>query len=204
MIIGLTGGIASGKSTVSKILKGAGACVIDADQIVHQLLARNHLVRKQVVDYFGPSIVSAAGGIDRTLLGEIIFADDDKRKQLEKIIHPLVIREMETQLANHQELEKHIILDIPLLYETKLDYLVEQVWVVYVEPEVQLQRLLNRGQLSKAEAIKRIKTQLPLSEKKEMADLVIDNNGSRRELKAKVLEHWREINEGEKNSFNRS
>ena len=204
MIIGLTGGIASGKSTVSKILKGAGACVIDADQIVHQLLARNHLVRKQVVDYFGPSIVSAAGGIDRTLLGEIIFADDDKRKQLEKIIHPLVIREMETQLANHQGREKHIILDIPLLYETKLDYLVEQVWVVYVEPEVQLQRLLNRGQLSKAEAIKRIKTQLPLSEKKEMADLVIDNNGSRRELKAKVLEHWREINEGEKNSFNRS
>lgn len=204
MIIGLTGGIASGKSTVSKILKGAGACVIDADQIVHQLLARNQLVRKQVVDYFGPSIVSAAGGIDRTLLGEIIFADDDKRKQLEKIIHPLVIREMETQLANHQEREKHIILDIPLLYETKLDYLVEQVWVVYVEPEVQLQRLLNRGQLSKAEAIKRIKTQLPLSEKKEMADLVIDNNGSRRELKAKVLEHWREINEGEKNSFNRS
>ncbi|MCG8515748.1 MAG: dephospho-CoA kinase [Halanaerobiales bacterium] len=204
MIIGLTGGIASGKSTVSKILKGAGACVIDADQIVHQLLARNHLVRKQVVDYFGPSIVSAAGGIDRTLLGEIIFADDDKRKQLEKIIHPLVIRKMETQLANHQEREKHIILDIPLLYETKLDYLVEQVWVVYVEPEVQLQRLLNRGQLSKAEAIKRIKTQLPLSEKKEMADLVIDNNGSRRELKAKVLEHWREINEGEKNSFNRS
>lgn len=204
MIIGLTGGIASGKSTVSKILKGAGACVIDADQIVHQLLARNQLVRKQVVDYFGPSIVSAAGGIDRTLLGEIIFADDDKRKQLEQIIHPLVIREMETQLANHQEREKHIILDIPLLYETKLDYLVEQVWVVYVEPEVQLQRLLNRGQLSKAEAIKRIKTQLPLSEKKEMADLVIDNNGSRRELKAKVLEHWREINEGEKNSFNRS
>lgn len=204
MIIGLTGGIASGKSTVSKILKGAGACVIDADQIVHQLLARNQLVWKQVVDYFGPSIVSAAGGIDRTLLGEIIFADDDKRKQLEQIIHPLVIREMETQLANHQEREKHIILDIPLLYETKLDYLVEQVWVVYVEPEVQLQRLLNRGQLSKAEAIKRIKTQLPLSEKKEMADLVIDNNGSRRELKAKVLEHWREINEGEKNSFNRS
>ncbi len=204
MIIGLTGGIASGKSTVSKILKGAGACVIDADQIVHQLLARNQLVRKQVVDYFGPSIVSAAGGIDRTLLGEIIFADDDKRKQLEQIIHPLVIREMETQLANHQEREKHIILDIPLLYETKLDYLVEQVWVVYVEPEVQLQRLLNRGQLSKAEAIKRIKTQLPLSEKKEMADLVIDNNGSRRELKAKVLEHWREINKGEKNSFNRS
>lgn len=204
MIIGLTGGIASGKSTVSKILKGAGACVIDADQIVHQLLARNQLVRKQVVDYFGPSIFSAAGGIDRTLLGEIIFADDDKRKQLEQIIHPLVIREMETQLASHQEREKHIILDIPLLYETKLDYLVEQVWVVYVEPEVQLQRLLNRGQLSKAEAIKRIKTQLPLSEKKEMADLVIDNNGSRRELKAKVLEHWREINEGEKNSFNRS
>lgn len=204
MIIGLTGGIASGKSTVSNILKGAGACVIDADQIVHQLLARNQLVRKQVVDYFGPSIVSAAGGIDRTLLGEIIFGDDDKRKQLEQIIHPLVIREMETQLANHQEREKHIILDIPLLYETKLDYLVEQVWVVYVEPEVQLQRLLNRGQLSKAEAIKRIKTQLPLSEKKEMADLVIDNNGSRRELKAKVLEHWREINEGEKNSFNRS
>ena len=204
MIIGLTGGIASGKSTVSNILKGAGACVIDADQIVHQLLARNQLVRKQVVDYFGPSIVSAAGEIDRTLLGEIVFADDDKRKQLEKIIHPLVIREMKTQLANHQAREKHIILDIPLLYESKLDCLVEQVWVVYVEPEVQLQRLMNRGQLSKAEAIKRIRTQLPLSEKKEMADLVIDNNGSRRELKAKVLEHWREINEGEKNSFNRS
>lgn len=204
MIIGLTGGIASGKSTVSDILKGAGACVIDADQIVHQLLARNHLVRQQVVDYFGPSIVSATGGIDRTLLGEIVFADDGKRRQLERIIHPLVIREMETQLANRQKREKHIILDIPLLYETKLDYLVEQVWVVYVEPEVQLQRLLNRRQLSKAEAIKRIKTQLPLSEKKEMADLVIDNNGSRRELKAKVLEYWREINEGEKNSFNRS
>ncbi len=204
MIIGLTGGIASGKSTVSNILKGAGACVIDADQIVHQLLARNHLVRQQVVDYFGSSIISAAGGIDRTLLGEIVFADDGKRRQLEQIIHPLVIREMEIQLADRQEREKHIILDIPLLYETKLDCLVEQVWVVYVEPEVQLQRLLNRGQLSKAEAIKRIKTQLPLSEKKKMADLVIDNNGSRRELKAKVLEHWREINEGEKNSFNRS
>lgn len=204
MIIGLTGGIASGKSTVSNILKGAGACVIDADQIVHQLLARNHLVRKKVVDYFGPSIVSAAGGIDRTLLGEIIFADDDKRKQLEKIIHPLVIQEMEAKLTDHQAREKHIILDIPLLYETKLDSLVEQVWVVYVEPEIQLQRLLKRGQLSKPEAIKRIKAQLPLSEKKEMADLVIDNNGCRRELKAKVLQHWREINEGKENSFNRS
>ncbi|ACL69247.1 dephospho-CoA kinase [Halothermothrix orenii] len=193
MIIGLTGGIASGKSTVSNILKELGACIIDADRIAHKILKKGQPGWRGVVGYFGTDIIDDKGEIDRKKLGKLVFNKPEERKKLEKITHPIIISQIKDEIVSLKNKCNLIILDAPLLFEANLDRLVDRVWVVYVDRDIQLRRLQERDGLSREEAILRIETQMPLKEKARLADIVIDNNGSIKKLKKQVIKHWREL-----------
>lgn len=178
-VIGLTGGIASGKSTVSNMLKDLGITVIDADIEARQVVEPGENAYQQIVKHFGRGILLDDGTINRAKLGEIIFNNKDEREVLNGIVHPAVRESMmEKKEVAVKRGEKLIVLDIPLLFESKLTDLVEKVILVYVDKEIQIQRLMKRNQYSESEAISRIQSQMPLNEKKQLADFIIDNNGS--------------------------
>jgi dephospho-CoA kinase len=194
MIIGLTGGIASGKSTVSKIIMELGLPVVDADLIAREVVGNGQPAYHKIVDAFGEKVIDHEGNLNRELLGSIVFNDEQKRQQLNGIVHPEV-RKMMLQKAEHyiESGAEHVVLDIPLLFESKLTHMVEKVLLVYVDFEIQLARLITRNSLSKDEALVRIKSQMPLKEKISLADEVINNNGSLSETKEQlitVLNRW--------------
>ncbi|MGG4488760.1 dephospho-CoA kinase [Metabacillus idriensis] len=179
LAIGLTGGIASGKSTVSNMFKEANIPVIDADVIAKQVVEAGEPAYHLVVETFGPVILKDDGSIDREKLGSIVFQNETERKKLNGIVHPAVRREMLQQKEDAvKRNEPAVVLDIPLLFESNLSHMADLTLVVYVDPDRQLERLMNRNQLTKQEAEWRIQSQLPLKDKKEKADEVIDNNGS--------------------------
>ncbi|MFW6264544.1 MAG: dephospho-CoA kinase [Bacillota bacterium] len=195
MIIGLTGGIASGKSTVSNYLQDLGAVIIDADKIARTVLEKGEQAYKEVVDFFGKDILKENAEIDRSKLGKLIFSEKKYRNKLEEITHPVIIKKINKKIEEYRENNRIIILDAPLLFEVGLDKDVDQTWLVYVDKETQINRLMSRDNISKDEAIKRIEAQLPIEKKKEMADIVIDNRKGRENLKTEVLKHWRDTNE---------
>jgi dephospho-CoA kinase len=178
-IIGLTGGIASGKSTVSNIFKKRGFSIIDADIAAKIVVEPGEGAYDEIVEFFGKDILLEDGKINRKKLGSIIFHEEEKREALNRIVHPAVRERMndwkEKAIADGKNT---IIYDIPLLYESKLTNLVEKVVVVYVNEAFQLQRLIERNDLTKMEAKARIKSQLPLEDKKKWADALVDNNGT--------------------------
>jgi dephospho-CoA kinase len=197
LVVGLTGGIASGKSTVSKLLKEMGITVIDADVESRLAVQYGEPAYKQIVRSFGQSIVLQNGEIDRQKLGSIIFHDEQKRQLLNQIVHPEVRRRMnEKKLAALERNEKIVILDIPLLFESNLSYMVEKTILVYVDLNIQLYRLMERNKLSKDEAKARIESQMLLSEKIKLADEIIYNNGLLTETKKQlnaILARWEVI-----------
>lgn len=195
MIIGLTGGIASGKSTVSNYLQDLGAVIIDADKIARTVLEKGEQAYKEVVDFFGKDILKENAEIDRSKLGKLIFSEKKYRNKLEEITHPVIIKKINKKIEEYRENNRIIILDAPLLFEVGLDKDVDQTWLVYVDKETQINRLMRRDNISKNEAIRRIEAQLPIEKKKEMADIVIDNRKGRENLKTEVLKHWRDTNE---------
>ena len=197
VVIGLTGGIASGKSTVSTILKSMGLALIDADIIAREVVNVGAEAYHQIVETFGIEVLLPDQTIDRKKLGSIIFNDEEKRVLLNQIVHPAVrkkmIKEKERYLSNG---EKTVILDIPLLFESKLTKLVDRTLLVYVNSEVQLERLMKRDNLSQEDALARISSQMPLYEKINLADAIIDNNGTFEELEAQIhqlLTNWNVI-----------
>ncbi|MCR2821914.1 dephospho-CoA kinase [Lederbergia panacisoli] len=177
IMIGLTGGIASGKSTVSNMLKKRGFTILDADIAARVVVEPGQNAYGQIIETFGQSILNDDESINRSKLGSIIFNDDEKRKILNSIVHPAV-REClnDWKMQALEEGKNTIIYDIPLLYESNLTYLVEKVIVVFVDPDMQLQRLLKRNGLTEEEAKARINSQLPLQEKVNRADAIINNN----------------------------
>jgi dephospho-CoA kinase len=188
LIIGLTGGIASGKSTVARMLLELGIPVIDADQIAREVVEIGEDAYLQIVEKFGEEILQADKTIDRAKLGAIVFNDEEKRKLLNSIVHPAVRQKMLEQKEQYvKKGEKNIVLDIPLLFESNLTYLVDKILVVYVDDHIQLERLMERNCFSKEEAEARIKAQLPLKEKAAKADAVIDNNGTIEQTKEQLL-----------------
>jgi dephospho-CoA kinase len=194
LVVGLTGGIASGKSTVSNMFKEMKMTVIDADVESRKAVQIGEPAYKQIVESFGPEIVLPNGEIDRQKLGSIIFHDEQKRKLLNSIVHPEVRRRMneKKELAIKGK-ERIVILDIPLLFESNLIYMVDQTLLVYVDRSIQLTRLMERNRLSKEEAEARIQSQMPLAEKMKLADKIINNNGSLTETKNqlnKILADW--------------
>jgi dephospho-CoA kinase len=179
VVIGLTGGIASGKSTVSNMIKKMGIRVVDADQIAREVVEVGKPAYDQIVKAFGSGILQADRSINREKLGGLIFSDQTKREQLNQIVHPAVRKEMINQVEDEKHRQsKAVVLDIPLLFESKLTYMVDQTILVYVDEQTQLKRLMERNGYSEEEATMRIQSQLPLKEKRELADKIIDNNGS--------------------------
>lgn len=194
LVVGLTGGIASGKSTVSQMLIERGYTVIDADLESRLAVEVGERAYNEIVNTFGEEILFEDGRIDRPKLGAIIFNDVEKRMKLNGIVHPDVRRRMlekrDQAIKNGEAL---IILDIPLLFESKLTYMVDKVLLVYVDEPIQLQRLMERNHLTEEEAVARINSQMPLNEKIGMADVLINNNGSideTREQLDEILKKW--------------
>lgn len=194
LIIGLTGGIASGKSTVSNMLKEKGITVVDADVEARLAVETGEPAYLKIVENFGSDILLPDGGIDRPKLGSIIFHNEEKRRVLNEIVHPEVRRRMndKKEIAVNRG-EKAVILDIPLLFESRLEYMADKTILVYVDATVQLSRLMSRNGLSREEAEARIKSQMDLKIKINLANAVIDNNGTIEETKKQldsILESW--------------
>ncbi|MEH7491319.1 dephospho-CoA kinase [Neobacillus niacini] len=189
LVIGLTGGIASGKSTVSNMLKEMNITVIDADVEARLAVEKGEPAYQKIVAEFGNDILLTNEEIDRVKLGSIIFHNADKRQLLNSIVHPEVRKRMNNQVEAAREREEQVIvLDIPLLFESKLTHMVEKTILVYVDRDIQLKRLMERNELSLKDAEARIKSQMPLSEKVALADAVINNNGAITETKKQVIE----------------
>ena len=195
MVIGLTGGIATGKSTVARILASLGAYVINADKIGHNILDKNKDAYNAVINEFGESIVKENGKINRKKLGKIVFSDKNKLKKLENITHPYIIKEIEKETKEKVKEYKHLVLDVPLLFETGLENIVDVSWVVVCSYEKQIERITKRDGLSKKEAKKRIETQMETKKKIKLADFVIYNNGTKEVLNNKVIKKWKKITE---------
>jgi len=179
--IGLTGGIASGKSSVGQWLKGQGIPVLDADLYAHQALAPGQAASHAVMARYGNEVISAgsdpeAAELDREALGAIVFSDPTQRQWLEELVHPLVRHQFESNLHRLVS-EPIVVLMIPLLFEAGLDNLCTEVWVVDCLPEQQRQRLIDRNGLTMEDADRRIQSQWPLAKKVGLADQVIDNSG---------------------------
>lgn len=190
--IGLTGGIAAGKTSVAQWFKDKQIPVFDADQTVHELYSDPE-VTEVVRKVFGWEYIQD-NRVDRILLGRRVFQDPQARAKLEEIIHPLVLQKMQDKCAQAEAAgEKVIILDVPLLLEAGWEKVADLVWVVYTPVSVQLQRLMHRNELSEAEARERVATQIPLEVKVRMADTVIDNSGSWTETEEQLRDIWEEL-----------
>lgn len=194
-VIGLTGGIASGKSTVSKALADLGALVIDGDETAHRLMEPHQPVWEEIVLKFGREILNPDLTIDRAKLGTIVFDDPEQMTILNKINRPWIMESIENELQRLKitRPDAVVVLDIPLLYEARLDRLTDQVWVVWIDRETQITRLMERNGYNREEAEKRINSQMSLDEKAQRADVVIDNRGSIEETLSAATRYFLDI-----------
>ena len=201
--VGLTGGIASGKSTVATIFAKHGAHLIDFDGLAHEVQEPEKPAWREVVNQFGEGILQPDNKIDRVKLGNIVFADKKKLIELDKIVHPFVYQEWHMLLEKIDKKEKHAIVlsDIPLLFEGNMQRLFDLTILVLILPEKQISRLMTRNGISKEEAGKRLKSQMPISEKIELADIIIDNKGSITETEKRVGQVWQELLQKEKQTY---
>ncbi|MBU5673945.1 dephospho-CoA kinase [Paenibacillus brevis] len=193
MNIGLTGGIATGKSTVSQMLVARGAALIDADVVARRIMEPGHPVLAKVVERFGETVLLADGRLNRKRLGEIVFANSLERKALEAITHPAIRREMKAELdvLEQENPERLVVADIPLLYESGLEKLYEKIMVVYVPRTLQLERLMQRDALTREQAELRLAAQMDIEEKRRRADILIDNSRSYEETESQIDDFWR-------------
>lgn len=190
-IIGLTGGIASGKSTASSILKSFGAIIIDADILAREVVKKGQPALERIVNTFGTKILNKQEELNRRVLGEIVFNNEEKLKKLNQIVHP-AINSLAISLFEKERIDGKgkIVYDCPLLIEEKLLHLVDKVWLIYIDEEAQLKRLMERDNFTKEQAMKRINNQMPLKEKIKYADVLIDNSGSIDDLENELRNHW--------------
>jgi dephospho-CoA kinase len=195
LVIGLTGGIATGKSTVSAMLKKAGAIIIDADRIARAEVRKGMPAHRDIVDHFGSGVLLPDGEINRNVLGNIIFNNHLEKQLLNSIVHPRVEKEVNRQLKQIEKTHpKSIaILDIPLLFEAAMHADLSDVIVVYAPEHIQIKRLVQRDQISEADALARIRSQMPIEEKKKKATIVIDNSGAIDHTRKKTLDIFKRL-----------
>lgn len=193
-IIGLTGGIACGKSSVSAILKQKGAAVIDADKISHSLAEPGGMLYEMYVQHFGKDVLQD-GVLDRGKIADIIYTDPKEKEWIDSKSHPVIACEMAKQLnaAMAESFAPAVILDVPLLFESGWQKYSDVVWTVAAKRDVQIERIIKRDGLSREEAEKRIDAQMPLDEKCRLADIVINNDGTEAELRQEVDSLWDSI-----------
>ena len=194
-VIGLAGGIGTGKSTVAAILAELGALVIDADTIGHEVYRPGSEGFRQVVDTFGVGIVAPDGTIDRRALGSIVFADAAARARLMAIVHPLIARELTGRVTAARAAEAHrpIVIEAAVLVEAGWRALVDRLWVVTATPETAIARVMATRGLERAEVERRMAAQLPDAERRRGADVVIENDGALAGLRAQVEAAWRTV-----------
>ena len=177
-VLGITGGIATGKSSVVQHFKGLGFPVVDADIIARHLLDQNMPAYNEVVKVFGSEILQENGEINRQLLGALVFNHPDKLQQLDELMAPFLKEKIMSAIKKESHNQKLVIVDVPLMYEKGYDEWMDQVAVVYCTPEQQLNRLMKRNQLTEKEAKQRINSQLPIEMKKLLAEIVFDNSAN--------------------------
>ena len=195
-VIGLTGGIGSGKTTLAGFLKGHGATVIDADAIGHQLLKSDATLRAALIESFGSGIVGRDGDIDRVKLGKLVFGDKDYLTTLNALTHPRIINEVKTALRQMERCgDSIVILEAPLLIEAGADVLVDEIWVTEAPPDVILVRLEEYMGFTRRDALARINAQLSPDQRRRHAKLVINTNVSLSVLKEKASELWERLKE---------
>ena len=185
-IIGITGGIASGKSTVTEFLRQQGYKVIDEDQVVHELQEPGERLYQALLSTFGPAILQEDGRLDRSKLGAMIFGNPDLLAQSSQLQNEIIREELARRRDLLAETETIFFMDLPLLFELEYDNWFDQIWLVDVTKETQLNRLMARNALSQEEAEKRIAAQLSLQEKRKRADVLIENNGDLGDTLAQV------------------
>ena len=186
-IIGITGGIASGKSTVTNFLRQKGFEVIDADAVVHQLQNPGGRLYQMLVAHFGAKILLENGELNRPLLASFIFSNSEEREWSKETQGKIIREELGSLRDKFAQTEDIFFMDIPLLFEQDYASWFDETWLVYVSRDTQLDRLMNRDQLSKESAETRLASQWPLEEKKKFATYILDNNGSREQLLSQVV-----------------
>lgn len=191
LVVGLTGGVATGKTTIAEIFKSLGAVIIDADKIAREIVKPNSSTWQKIKDYFGTKILNDDLSINRNLLGELIFSNEIHRNKLNKITHPEIIHKIKQEIKNAQH--QIVIIDAPLLIETNMLSMVDKLIVVTASEETQIKRVMKRDNLSKESAKSRIDSQMPLSVKVKLADFVINTDCPKIELEEKVKVVWESL-----------
>jgi len=193
--VGLTGGIASGKSTVAKMFEDQGAYLIDFDALAHFVEEPDHPAWKAIVEFFGREILNEDGTINRAKLGLIVFSDHEKLSMLNSIVHPAVFDMWRRRTEDIRKINPRAIVvsDVPLLLEVRMQHLFDVVILVHVSPEDQIRRLTERNEYSRKEAERRLDTQMPIDEKISHADFVIDNKGPIETTRSVVNAVWKEL-----------
>lgn len=195
--VGVTGGVAAGKSTVAAMLAEKGAVVIDFDDLAREVVQPDRPAWRDIVDEFGPEVLHDDRTINRKKLGRIVFQDPDRRRRLESFTHGRIHERYQQKLEEtaHERPGAVVLAVIPLLYEVGLESLFEKVLVVYTPAEVQIQRLQKRDGISREEAAEVLAAQMPIEEKRKRADYVIDNSGDLADTRRQVDRVWRELTE---------
>ncbi len=184
---GLTGGIATGKSTAKKLIESLGFSVVDADQISHMLSLPEQEAYKKIVSHFGKTILNADLSLDRKKLGQIVFSDEKAKTVLENILHPLIQQEVIKQKQQlERKGEKLAFYDVPLLFEKNLQKNFDATVLIWCDPKTQLERLMKRNSLTKEEALSRISNQIPLIQKVKWATHCVDNSGDMEDLENQI------------------
>jgi len=195
ILVGLTGGVATGKSTVANMFKKCGAPAIDADLLARQVVEPGKPAWRAIVKLFGKTILNPDRSLDRQALGSVVFRNPKKRQQLERIIHPRVAREQRRLVRRIIKRKPHtvVIYEVPLLFEACVDKRVDKIIVVTADRETQIARLRKRNGLSRAEALRRISSQMPLAKKRRRADYVLDGTTPRKTLAKQVSHLFRQL-----------
>ncbi len=198
LILGITGNIASGKSTIAGAFVKLGAAMVDADLLAREVVAPGSPVLQQLVERFGADVLLGNGELDRERLGQLVFADPAARRELNRIMHPAIAK---LATARLQKLKRTsgiplVVYEAPLLFEAKAENRVDKVLVVKIDPQVQLERLMQRDDLDETSARQRIKAQMPQDEKLVRADFVIDNSGTLAAALQQVEECWQQLTTG--------
>lgn len=192
-LIGLTGGIACGKSTVAAMLAERGATIIDADQLSREAVMPGMPALKQIVELFGQAALLKDGSLNRQAVREMVFNNADKRRQLEAILHPAIrtLAEQRLAAARQQGISVTVYM-APLLIEAGANNRVDEVWVVTVRPEVQLERLMARDNCSREQALQIVAAQMPLAEKEQYGSVIIDNSDNKEATRRQVAAAWQQ------------
>jgi dephospho-CoA kinase len=192
LLVGLTGGIGSGKSTVAQMLAGHGAALLDSDRFARDAVEPGTPGFDRVVSAFGPEIVGPDGSLDRARLARIVFHDESRRRALEGIVHPEVRRMIAEGIARYAGTDRVVVVDSPLLIETGSHGMFDVVIVVSADPKTQIRRLVDRG-MDEADARARLAAQMPMEEKAKAADILLDNEGSIEDLTREVDALWKTL-----------